>query len=168
MRSTLLCLLLFIAVPFITQAQTNWVTHKADERVSVKFPTAPRETAAKGTIVATEPDSSVAYILTVVDFTTFGVDSAALAPVKATPEFAAQLKTGMGQSMPNLVMEDLKIGEWKSFTSYATTGTDTKKNKYKMMMVIIGTKLYSLTAVCKPTVDTAKADKFFASLSLTK
>lgn len=167
MRSTLLSLLLFIAVPFITNGQTNWVTHKADERISMKFPATPKE-AVKGTMVATEPDSSVAYILTVLDFTIFNIDSATLAPVKATPEFAAQLKTGMAQSMPDLLVEDLKISEWKSFTSYATTGTDTKKNKYKMMMVIIGTKLYSLTAVCKPNVDTAKADKFFASLTLTK
>lgn len=167
MRSTLLSFLLFIALPFITNAQTNWVTHKADERVSVKFPATPKE-AIKGTMVATEPDSSIAYVLTVVDFTTFGVDSATLAPMKAAPEFAAQLKTGMAQSLPDVTMEDLKIGEWKGFTSYTTTATDTKKKKYNIMMVIIGSKLYSLSAVCKPNIDVAKADKFFASLTLVK
>src|ERR1700733_7688346 len=102
-------------------AQDGWVTHKGDNRISVKFPSEPKE-LTPGSFIAVDKDS-VAYIFTIVDFVKVAnIDSVALAPMKATPEFAAELKTGMKQSLPDVDLADFTIGNWKGFTSYSSSG----------------------------------------------
>src|SRR5579863_7935842 len=95
---------LIIATVFavgFASAQTGWVEHKADNRISLKFPTEPKEVGG-GSLAAMDKDS-VVYIFTVVDFVQVaGIDSVALAPLKNTPEFVSQLKTGINQSLPNV------------------------------------------------------------------
>jgi len=151
-------------------AQTAWVTHKADNRVSVKFPGTPKE-VVPGTFISVEKigKDSVGYALTVVDFQKVAnIDSATLAPIKATPEFTSQLKTGMAQSLPDVNLEDFKIGTWKGYTSYTTTGSSpAKKQTMHIFMVLIGTKMYSLAAVVPDGAATTGRDQFFSSLTLT-
>jgi hypothetical protein len=102
------------AVTF-ANAQTGWVNHKGDNRISLKFPSEPKE-ITPGSFAASDKDS-VVYIFTIVDFVQVaGIDSTTLAPIKSTPEFAAQIKTGLGQSLPNVNFDDFKIGTWKGFT----------------------------------------------------
>ena len=108
----------------IAYAQNGWVTHQGDNRISVKFPTDPKE-LVPGSFIAVAHDSSVVCVFTLVDFVKVaGIDSTTLAPIKNTPEFAAQLKSGMGKSLPNVNLDDFKIGTWKGFTSYTTSGVD--------------------------------------------
>ncbi|MGZ3764915.1 MAG: hypothetical protein ACXVA2_09635 [Mucilaginibacter sp.] len=146
-------------------AQNGWVTHRGDERISVKFPSEPTE-ANPGSFTLTGKDST-AYIFNIVDIVkTAGVDSVALAPIKTTPEFAAELKTGMNQTLPDVVFEDVKIGTWKGFTCYNTTGVDPNKKKYYIFMFIIGNKLYSLINVTSDAVGTKNRDDFFTSVEL--
>src|ERR1700709_1754200 len=96
----------------IANAQDGWVTHIGDNRISVKFPTAPKE-LTPGSFMAADKDS-IAYVFTIVDFVAVaGVDSVALAPMKATPEFAAQMKVGLKQSLPDADLSDFTIGVWK-------------------------------------------------------
>ncbi|SHN17785.1 hypothetical protein [Mucilaginibacter sp. OK098] len=145
----------------IVNAQDGWVTHKGDNRVSVKFPTDPKE-LVPGSFIASDKDS-IAYIFTIVDFVQVaGIDSVALAPIKATPEFAAQLKTGMNQSLPDVNLEDFSISTWKGFTSYHSTGTDSKKKNYDLFMFIIGNKLYSVSTIIPEGVST-KGREFFSN-----
>lgn len=165
-------LMLLIAVMLlaltVVHAQQPWVTHNVDSKVSVKFPSTPRE-FIPGSFMAVAPDSSVVYIFTVVDFAKVAnLDSAALAPVKATPEFAAQLKSGMKQSLPEVDLSDFLIGNFKGFTSYTTSGFDPKKKRYDMFMFIIGTNFYSLSVVTYYGTLLASRDKFFASIALTQ
>lgn len=79
---------LFIAALLIAplaHAQNGWVTHKGDNRISGKFPSEPRE-FIPGSFMTVTRDSSIVYIFTIVDFVQVaGVDSVALAPMKATP-----------------------------------------------------------------------------------
>ena len=106
----------------IANAQDGWVTHVADNRVSVKFPVEPKE-LTPGSFITTD-NAGVAYVFTVVDFVQVAnIDSVALAPLKNTPEFAAQIKTGLLQSLPGVDMADFTIGTYKGFTSYTSTGT---------------------------------------------
>jgi hypothetical protein len=151
----------------VVYAQNGWITHKADNRISVKFPGEPKEVIA-GTFAAHDKDS-VGYALTVVDFVTVaGIDSVTLAPMKDTPEFAAQLKQGMGSSLPGVTLDDFKIGKWKGFSSYTTTGvSSTQKTKMYMFMVLIGNKMYSLSSVVPDGRSAKGKDDFFASLTLT-
>ena len=144
----------------ITHAQNGWVTHQADDRISVKFPSEPKE-LTPGSFIALGADS-VAYVFTVVDFVKVaGIDSVALAPVKATPEFAAELKTGMKQSLPDVNLSDFKISTWKGFTCYTSSGIDSKNKEYDMFMFIIGNKLYSLSTVIANGASLKGQDRFF-------
>src|ERR1035438_10255321 len=121
MKKTYLLILTVLITLSIANAQDGWVTHTGDSRISVKFPTEPKE-LTPGSFIAIDKDS-VAYIFTIVDFVQVAnIDSVALAPMKTTPEFAAQLKTGMKQSLPDVDFPDFTIGTWKGFTSYTSLG----------------------------------------------
>jgi hypothetical protein len=147
-------------------AQDGWITHKGDNRISIKFPSEPKE-LTPGSFIAIDKDS-IAYIFTIVDFVKVAnIDSAALAPMKATPEFAAELKTGMKQSLPDVDLADFTIGNWKGFTSYSSSGLDSKKKKYDMFMFIIGSKLYNVSTVSADGAGTKGRDVFFNSIQLS-
>ncbi|MFB9842110.1 hypothetical protein [Mucilaginibacter ginsenosidivorans] len=149
----------------VASAQTGWVDHKADERISIKFPADPAEVIA-GTFVAKDKDE-VAYVFTVVDFVAVAnIDSVALAPIKNTAAFTDQLKVGMAQSLPDVTFDDFKIGTWKGFTSYTSTGVDSKKQIYDMFMILVGNKLYSLSTIRADGTSTVGRDSFFQSLTL--
>jgi hypothetical protein len=150
----------------IVRAQDGWVTHRGDNRVSVKFPTEPKE-LVPGSFIAKGNDS-VAYVFTIVDFVQVaGVDSVALAPVKATPEFAAQLKTGIKGSLPDVEFDDFKIATWNGFTSYTSAGVDSRKREYDMFMFIVGNKLYSLSTITANGASLQGRDVFFGSIMLS-
>lgn len=153
------------AVTF-ANAQTGWVDHTGDNRISLKFPSEPKEVAA-GSVAASDKDS-VVYIFTIVDFVQVaGIDSVALAPMKNTPEFAEQLKTGLKQGLPNVTFDDFKLGTWKGFTSYTSTGIDPQKKKYDMLLVIIGNKLYSFSTVRSDGTGMEGHDRFLNSIVLS-
>ena len=161
----ILILTLLVAVT-AANAQAGWITHVGDNRISVKFPTEPKE-LSPGSFIAVGKDS-VAFVFTIVDFVAVaGIDSVALAPMKATPEFAAQMKTEMKQNLPDVEMADFTIGTWKGFTSYTSTGLDSKKKKYNMFMFIIGNKLYSVSTVRNDGVGTSGPDNFVNSIMVS-
>ena len=161
-----LVILTVVSVTFAF-AQTAWVTHKADNRISLKFPNEPKEIIA-GTLAAHDKDS-LTYVFTVVDFVAVaGIDSTALAPMKDSPEFATQLKQGMSSSLPNVTLDDFKISKWKGQTSYTSSGINNKdKSQLYTFMVLIGNKMYSLSIVVPAGKPTAGRDEFFSSLTLT-
>jgi len=164
-----LFILTVVSVTFAL-AQATWTTYKADNRISVKFPNQPKE-VIPGTFISLDKigKDSVGYGITIVDFEKVaGIDSTALAPIKATPEFATQLKIGMKQSLPDIDLQDFKIGTWKGFTSYSTTGNSpSKKQTMYLFMVLVGNKMYSLSAIVPEAAVTAGRDQFFSSLTLT-
>ena len=167
MKKYLILLFSIIIIANTAKAQTNWVTHKADNRISVKFPTEPKE-LIKGTYGVALKDSSNVFVFTVVDFEEVAhIDSTALAPYKSTPAFAAQLKAGLNKSLPNVTLEDFKIGTWKGFTNYTSSGLDNLKNKYTLFMFIIGNKLYSLSTIIKNNATTNLTPDYFSSISLS-
>ena len=130
----------------VANAQDGWVTHVADNRVSIKFPVEPKE-LTPGSFITTD-NTGIAYVFTMVDLKEVAkLDSVALAPMKATPDFAAQMKTELLQSLPGVDLADFTIGTFKGFTSYTSTGTDAAKKKYDIFMFIIGNKLYSVSTV---------------------
>jgi len=149
----------------VVHAQEGWVTHKSG-RLSVKFPVAPKE-VQPGTILAS-PDSNKVFVFTVVDFTQFGLDSASLVPVKATPEFAGQIKTGMSITLKGVTLDDFKIGDFNGYTTYTTAGVDAQKKQYDMLMILIGNKMYSLTAVRRNGIAATDKDAYFASVAIAK
>jgi hypothetical protein len=167
MKKLLILIIVAIITITIARAQGGWVTYKADNRISVKFPSEPTE-LTPGSFMSASKDSTIVYIFTMVDFLKVaGIDSVALAPIKATPEFAGQLKVGLKQSLPDVYMSDFRIGNWRGFTSYTATGIDRKKKKYDMFMVIIGNKLYSISTVTAEGANLRSREQFFSSLTLS-
>ncbi|MDR3694072.1 hypothetical protein [Mucilaginibacter sp.] len=161
----LLIVSLFITIS-VVQAQDSWVTHKGDNRISLKFPNEPKE-LTPGSFIAVDKDS-IAYVFTIVDFQVVAnLDSVALAPMKNTPEFAEQMKTGMKQSLPDVDFPDFAIGTWKGFTSYTSTGFDSKKKKYDLFMFIIGSKLYSVSTIASQGVSDSGHNSFVNSIMLS-
>jgi len=166
MKIIFTCILILLTSAVIVNAQGGWVTHVGDNRISVKFPTEPKE-VTPGSFMAMDNDSA-AYIFTIVDFVKVaGIDSVALAPMKTTPEFAAQLKVGMKQSLPEVDLADFTIGVWRGFSSYSSAGTDPQKKKYDIFMFIIGNKLYSTSTVRANGVGATGRDYFLKSIILT-
>jgi hypothetical protein len=160
----ILIISLFITIT-AANAQDGWVTHKGDNRISLKFPSEPKE-LTPGSFIAISEDST-AFIFTIVDFSVVAnLDSAALAPMKTSPEFAEQLKTGLNQSLPDVTFQDFTIGAWKGFTSYTSIGVDSKKKRYDMFMFIIGSKLYSVSSVSNNGVSSQGHNDFVNSIML--
>ena len=162
-------LVLYILPIFILtgcqHAQSGWVTHKVDERITIKFPSSPKQ-LKPGSFLALGKNGS--YVFTLVNFMQVaGIDSTALAPVKATSAFAAQMKTGLKKTLPDVTLDDFKIGKWNGFTSYTTSGFDSKKKRYDLFMFIIGDNLYSLSAVTANGASLKEKDTFFSSVTLT-
>ena len=148
------------------QNYDGWITQIADNRISVKFPATPKE-VIRGSFVAKDKDN-VAYIFSIVDFVKVGgIDSVALAPIKATVEFAGQLKTGIKKKLPDVDLKDFTIGTWNGFTSYVSSGLDSKRTRYDILMFIIGNKLYSFTTINANSIDTKGRDVFFNAIVLT-
>jgi len=167
MKRILVCAAVMVLTAAVASAQAGWVTHKADNRISLKFPTQPEE-KIPGSFIATSPDSTSVYVFTMVDFVQVAnIDSVAIAPMKETPEFAAQLKTGILQQLHGVDLADLTIGKWKGFTSYTTTGSDATMRKYDMFMVIIGNKLYSFSSITKSGASLEGHDIFLKSIMLS-
>lgn len=165
-RIAALLIITFFSVT-LAYSQEGWIEHRADDRVSVKFPYEPAE-KIPGSFIAISPDSSSAFVFTVVDFVKVAnIDSVGLAPIKATPEFAAQLKTGILQSLPDVDLSDFKIGTWNGFTSYTANGVDPKMKKYDIFMFIIGNKLYSLSTIIGQGGSLQGRDTFFNSVTLS-
>ena len=166
MKKILTLVIAFLLTVTIVHAQQGWVSHKADSRITVKFPLEPKE-IIPGTFVSKGSDSTT-YVFTVVDFVAVAkIDSTALAPIKETPEFADQLKSGMSQSLPDVQLQDFEIGKWKGFTSYTTSGVDSKKRNYDIFMFIIGNKLYSLSTIVNSNGDGKGTGEFFKSIVLS-
>jgi hypothetical protein len=167
MKKTLVTLALLLLIMAVVHAQQSWITYKGDNRVSVKFPFTPKD-IGPGSVATVEPDSSVAYIFTIVDFAKVAnLDSAALAPIKATTEFASQLKVGIKEHLQGVNLSDFTISDYKGFTSYKTSGSDAKKKRFDIFMFIIGTNLYSLSTVTAYGALYNKRDTYFDSISIT-
>lgn len=166
MKKILLFAALLFSITIAAHAQTAWINHPLDNIVSAKFPSEPKEIAA-GNVVATEKDTSVVYVAGVVNMQTVAnMDSATLAKQKTTPEFVGQLKSGIQSTLPGLQLADFVIGTWNGYTSYTTSGTDTKKRQFDIFLFVKGTKLYSFSTVTKNGTGRAGHDKFMASITV--
>ncbi|GAA4315256.1 hypothetical protein GCM10023149_11780 [Mucilaginibacter gynuensis] len=149
-------------------AQTAWVTQKIDDKVSVKFPSAPK---VENGVYRLKDKDSVGYALNIVDFQAVAnLDSAALAPMKDTEEFAGQLKAGLEQSLQGIVLSDITIGKWKGYTTYSLTGNNAaKKTKLYLQMILIGSKMYSMSSAvpdAAPAAGLKNKDLYFTSATV--
>jgi hypothetical protein len=150
----------------ISNAQTAWITYRIDSKLSVKLPAQPKTIDANS--IMTVGKDSLTCIVTKVDFlATVQMDAGALAPLMPTQEFANELRTGLLSQIPGFTLGDIKIGKWNGYYSYSVEGGNiSKKSKLYTFMVIIGSEMYSLSAMIPDSKSAKGKDDFFASLSM--
>lgn len=166
MKKIHLLLTAIILTVNISFAQTGWIDYKVDNRVSAKLPTAP-QTLMEGTVMSLTPDSTIC-IVTKVDFKTVAnLDSAALAPLLGTEEFASSLRTGMLSQMTGFTLSETKTGKLQGQYTFSIEGTsEAQKLKSYTLMVVIGQYMYSFTAMVKDGRDAGHKDELFASIHI--
>lgn len=171
MKKTYFLLLFVFVLQVIAKAQTDWITKKLDEKISVKFPIEPQKLTNNGndTFVAKESDS-LAYSAGMIDLKVVAnLDSATLAPMKDSQEFANQMVKGIASKKKNYAFGDVTIGKWKNFTSYNTSAYDnTNKNTLLVKIIFIGSKMYLISCRVPADIATKKNNTFFSSIEILK
>ena len=171
MKKTYYLLLFMLTLSAAAKAQTNWVTQNLGAKLSVKFPSEPEKVIKNGVESYTvKAKDSVIYSAGVIDFEVVAhVDSAGLAPMKDTQEFANQMRTGFASKKPTYTFGDITIGKWKTYTSYSFSGVEnTNKNRAIIHMILIGSKIYSFVCRVPPNLVTQNNDVFLNSVELLK
>jgi hypothetical protein len=172
MKKTYYVLLLVLLASVSAKAQTGWVTQNVDEKISIKFPVETKKTtAANGSNVYTvKGQDSIGYSATMTDLNvTVHIDSAALAPLKDTQEFADQMMAGMASKKANYAFGAVTLGKWKNNTTYSITGTETtKKSTLFVQMMLIGSKMYIFSCSIPPNLTTKNNEIFFSTIELLK
>jgi len=150
----------------VAHAQTNWIDYKIDNRVSVKIPSQPKK-IDEFNVMASDMSGSV-YVLGAVDLAiSDGTDSAKLVTLAPTAEYAKMMRTKLIESLPGFEMGDIKTGLWNQHNAYYLNGVYlATKGKVYMFLFIIGSKLYSLTAITPENSSGQAKEDFFASTTL--
>ncbi len=164
--------LLFLFVAFfttITQAQISWITKQLDKNISVKFPGTPKETTKNNVETYLYKDNdSTTYIVGILDYKIIAnLDSASLEPIKDQQQFADGIRQGMVSQKTNYTFGDITIGKWETYTTYSISGFEnTQKKKISMRMILIGSKMYSLSCVVPAGLPDKNKDTFLNSAAL--
>ena len=163
MKKTLLFLITGVLAITVAHAQSNWIDYKIDAKVSVKIPAAPR-TIDDFNVMSTDSNKTV-YVIGLVDLLkSEGTDSLTLITKSRTVEYANKMRDELVKSMPGFQLGQIVTGIWKDYTCYHMEGVYTPKNaKVYMFLFIVGSKLYSLTALVPENVSNQGKDAFYAS-----
>lgn len=156
---------------FYAKAQSGWVKQNISPMFSVKFPSAPQKaTNSQIDYYIVEGKDSCRYVAMLADFkVSFGMDSVTLAVVKDTPKFAWDLAAGMTTSMKEFALSPVIQGKWNGYSSYAFAGvTASGKSKLQMFIVLIGTKVYTLSCTISGSSTAKNKEAFFGSATLEK
>ena len=166
MKKNLFALIISASIITAAKAQSTWTYYKIDSRISAKVPNAPKP-IDENSVMSSDNDGC-AYIINIADFVKLaGLDSAKMAPMATIPDFANTLRTALLSKMPGYNLGDVKIGNWKGYPSYYVEGGNTElKIKIYTFMILIGSKLYGLTAVVPDNLTFTGKDDFFSSISL--
>ena len=162
-------LLFMFVLSAVAKAQTDWITKKLDEKISVTFPSEPQKLTKNGVDSYTVKEKdSLAYSAGMVDFKVLAnLDSVALARVKDSQEFANQIVKGIGSQKKNYTFGDVIISKWKNFTSYSTSACDNiSKNTLFVKMILIGSKMYTLSCRIPAEMVTKNNETFFNSIEI--
>jgi hypothetical protein len=160
--------LLVAATVFVltANAQDAWVKQKVDVKISVKFPKAP-ESMNDGMVLRFKDADSTAYTATNVDLAPMGLDSAMLASMAPSEEFAEQFKGSFTAQIPGLEVTKMDITTWKDFNCYDIEG-DVAEKKLKMTFkcIFIGSKMYTFVVAQDDKGNAKNKETFFSSIEL--
>lgn len=160
---------LFVAITVFAitaNAQTAWVKQKLDDKLAVKFPKAP-ESLNDGMILRFKDSDSSAYTATNTDLAPMGLDSATLATMAPSEEFAEGFKGNFIAQIPGLEISKLDISTWKDNTCYNFEGDIAEKKLHlTFKCIFIGSKLYTFVVAQDDKGNTKNKEAFFESIEL--
>ena len=164
-KYTLVALVALVSFSYTSVfSQDTWIKQKLDEKIYVKFPTAP-ESLGNNTYKVQGLDS-IAYTANTVDFEAFGLDSATLASMSESDEFVNQFKTGFVAQMPGVEIKKLDINKWNENICYDIEGElASKQLKIFIKCIFIGSKMYTFFSAVPPTGILKNKDTFFSSIN---
>lgn len=171
MKKTYYLLLVMLTLSAAAKAQTDWITKNVDEKLSVKFPAEPQTVTRNGIAsYLAKGNDSVKYSTTVLDYKVIAhLDSAALASVKDKQQFADGLRAGIASKKTNYTFGVATVGKWKTYTTYSMSASDnTTKGTLFMYMILIGSKMYTLSCLVPANLATKNNQIFFDSAEVLK
>jgi hypothetical protein len=162
----LLLLILLVSVGF---SQKSWTRTKIDDIVSVEMPVVPEKKEAQGMIIYTGKGAdSISYAVNIIDFASFGMDSAMLQSMVKQEMFMEQFKGGITQQTKGAEIKDSKIVTVGAYTAYDILiefENEGKKMITYSFNLFIGSKDYSFVIAALSGVDiSAQKEKFVKSI----
>jgi len=165
-------LLLFaLMISATAQAQADWITKKLDGKILVKFPTQPEKVVVRGIDTYTSKGKdSIVYTLGVADLKALAqLDSAMLDTLKDNPQFAQGIKIGMAQNKTNYTFGDISVSKWNTYACYTLSAIEnTNKTRMQAKIILIGSKIYTLTCQVPGKLVTTKNEVFLNSAELVR
>jgi hypothetical protein len=112
----------------------------------------------------------MAYSVAMLDYKiVLHLDSAALAPMKDNQQFADQLRAGIASNKTNYTFGDITIGKWNTYATYSMSASENiNKNTLLIQMILIGSKMYSLSCRIPANMTTKNNEVFFGSFGILK
>jgi hypothetical protein len=165
MKKSLLSIYLLTFIVLAANAQKTWITKKINDKVSIKFPSEPKE-VNPGSFVATTEDKGTACIFSTIDPASFGLDSASFASISKTEDFTKNYKNGIKQSLPDFDLTDIKIGNWNNLTSYTLNGVNPQGRKIDYFIFVMNNKIYIMVTRRAAGINTTDMNTYFASVEL--
>ncbi len=163
-----ICNLLFfmLILSAAAKAQTDWVTKKIDEKLSIKFPIEPQRNS--NNVYLVKGKDSVSYSAGMVDMKVMAnLDSATLATMKDTQKFADAMLAGIASKKANYTFGAVTIGKWKTFTTHNVSAVENNnKSKLMVQIIFIGSRLYSLSCNIPDSLVTRNNEVFFDSVEI--
>jgi hypothetical protein len=147
-------------------AQSDWINYVVDPKLAVQVPSQPTK-ADQYSVMSVSVDS-VIFIIRKADMKTVaGLDSATLAGLAASDQFASGIKSGMAENMKGYTLGDIREDRWHGYYSYAVNADNpTTKIMSYTFMFIIGDYLYSFIAILPEARDQKLKDRFFNSIKV--
>ena len=171
MKKYCFVLLFVLTISAGANAQTAWVTTKIDNKISVKFPVEPQKiNKPTGDVYVYKAPDSLTYSAAMLDMNIVAhLDSARIAQVKDMQQFADQMVRGVASAKKNYTFGEVTIGQWKTYTCYNFSAKEnTNSNTLLMQMILIGSKIYTLSCRVPAGMVTKNNDVFFSSIELSK
>jgi len=166
MRKALPLLVTAVLSVTLLHAQSAWIDYQIDTKLSIKVPVQPKK-ADQYSVMSISSDSTI-YIITKVDMKiAAGLDSAALAGLAPTDQFATEMRGGMQEKLQGYTLGDIKPSKWNGYYSFSIDADNpTTKLRSSIFMIIMGSYLYSFSVVLREDRDPKAKDTFFNSLKL--
>lgn len=161
-------LLFLTANCLFLHAQENWFQHKANDKITIGFPSQPKKVTESSYFL--KDTTGVIYGVSVIDIAkSINMEADAFNDAVVTQEFADQFLEGLAPTMPKYTFKPIKIVRLKNYPTYYIEGRDdvNKTTAYFNSVFIDGVS-YNLTCILPDGKSGKNKDIFLTNISISK